>query len=269
MPFVSGGDGARIHWEEQGEGPLVVLAGHVFGHPSIFEPLTADLVADHRVVIFHARGTGQSSRQGPHDLDTGAEDLAAVIEAAGGPAVLLGLADAANRAVRVAARRPELVVAVVGVASAPISRRELAGAEAMLGSETVVNAFQEQLETDYRGALRSLMTMANPQMSEDEVRERVQRQVAYCPRETAVPRVRAWALDDAADEGRDVGDRLWLLSSENMAGPWFPPLPELRALMSRLLPEARQIDIEDGIISRPDLTAGVVRKITARIPAAR
>jgi hypothetical protein len=38
--------------------------------------------------------------------------------------------------------------------------------------------------------------------------------------------------------------------------------------MRRLLPEARRADIEEGIISRPDLTAGVIRSVLAETRSA-
>ena len=68
----------------------------------------------------------------------------------------------------------------------------------MASSDTVVDAFLSMCETDYRGALRSLVTAGNPQMSEEEIRERVRLQAEYQPQETAVARLRAWVDDDAA-----------------------------------------------------------------------
>jgi pimeloyl-ACP methyl ester carboxylesterase len=113
VPTVLVPDGIRLAWEQHGEGPLVVLANQFFGQRDTFAGLLADLERDHRVVTYHLRGTGESTREGPYDLDTDAGDLAAVIEAAGPPAVVVAFADGCNRAVRVAARRPELVTAVV------------------------------------------------------------------------------------------------------------------------------------------------------------
>ena len=46
----------------------------------------------------------------------------------------------------------------------------------MASSDTVVDAFLGMCETDYRGALRSLVTAGNPQMTEEEIRERVRLQ---------------------------------------------------------------------------------------------
>jgi hypothetical protein len=138
----------------------------------------------------------------------------------------------------------------------------------MAASDTVVNAFLSMCETDYRGALRSLVTAGNPQMSEDEIRERVRMQADYQSQETTVARLRAWVDDDAVEDGRACGDRLWLLSAESIGGGWFPAGREAMELSRRLFPDAHVERIEDGIMSRPDATAAVVRRVTAPLRAA-
>jgi pimeloyl-ACP methyl ester carboxylesterase len=266
MPGITRPDGAEIYWESRGDGPTVVLAPHAWGIPELFEPLIRDLERDHRVIRYDGRGSGRSSRQGPHDMQTGADDLAAVAGDAGGPAVVVGLADAPNRAVPAAARHPDLMPAVVALGSAPIARSLLAGTDALLSSEAVVDAFLEMVATDYRGAMRPLMTDANPQYSEAEVRKRLDRLVAYTPQDVLAGRLRAWAQDDPAEIGRALGDRLWILTSADTAGPWFPSIEVLDRVLRELLPDAHRIAIEDGIVSRPDLTADVVRRITVDVP---
>ena len=267
MPRVERPDGAEIHWTERGSGPLLVLAPYTNFHPSVYDPVAAELVADHRVVRYDDRGTGESSRRGPHDMETGAADLASVIEAAGGPAVLIGVADAANRAARAFVRSPDLFHAIVIGGGLPAGRRALEGSDAMAGSDTVVGAFQSMFETDYRGALRSLITGVNPQMSEEEVRRRVQLQAEYQPHEVAVARLRAWVDDDALEPTRACGERLWLLYADSMGGGWFPAGREAVELARRLFPDAHVVEVEDGIVSRPDLVAEVVRRITAPVRA--
>jgi pimeloyl-ACP methyl ester carboxylesterase len=261
-------NGIEIHWVEQGDGPLVVLVPYSIFHPSVYDPIAAELARDHRVVRYDDRGTGGSTRTGPHDMDTGAADLAAVIEASGSRAVIVGLGDATNRAVRVCAERPELVEAMVIPGGMPAGRERLEGSEAMAASDTVVGAFLSMCETDYRGALRSLVTAGNPQMSEDEIRERVRLQAEYLPQETALARLRAWVEDDALQAARTCGDRLWLLCSESGGAGWFPSGREAVKLSRELFPDAHVDEIEDGIISRPDLTAAVIRRVTAPVRAA-
>jgi pimeloyl-ACP methyl ester carboxylesterase len=265
MPRTTRPDGAEIYWEAHGDGPAVVLAPHAWGIPELFEPLIRDLERDHRVIRYDARGSGRSSHQGPHDLQTGADDLVAVIADVGGPAVVVGLADAPNGAVRATVEHPELVTAVVALGTVPIARSLLAGTEALVASPTVVDAFLEMISTDYRGGMRPLMTAANPQLSEAEVRERIDRLVAYTPQDVAAARLRAWADDDAGETSRALGDRLWILTSPDTAGPWFPPIEVMDRVLRELIPDAHRLTIEDGIVSRPDITAGVVRGITANV----
>jgi pimeloyl-ACP methyl ester carboxylesterase len=271
VPILERPDDVEIHWRQRGEGPLVVLASYWSMHPSNFEPLIGELEGDYRVVTFDDRGTGSSTRAGPYDLDTSAADLEAVIEAAGPDAIVIATADGSNRAARVAARRADLVRAVVTVGGAPVARPAIREFDAMVGSETVVDAFIEMAATDYRSALRAMLAGTNQQLDGDGLRERVAIQVAYAPAEAAVPRVRAWAADDATAHARAAGDRLWFLRASGLGGGWFPDGEDYERMIRRELPEAHVEAVDDGFISRPDQVAAVVRRITAaaRAPAER
>ena len=264
MPRVRASDGIDLHWEERGSGPSVLLVAHWSLHPVLWEPLTVELERDHRVIRYDDRGTGLSDRDGPYDLETAAADLETVAEAVGGePFVALGIMDGVNKAVRVAARRPELIRHVVGSGGSPLGRHAFSDADSMIASSTVVGAFMQQLSTDYRGAIRALVEAANPQMSQDDVRARVNGQVEHVPVEPAVARVQEWADDRGGEEpARELADRLTiLLSTETIAG-WWPGPETLGPLMREHFPEATVEVLADGIISRPDLTAGVIRART-------
>jgi pimeloyl-ACP methyl ester carboxylesterase len=261
VPKLPREDGIELHWEERGEGPLVILAPYWSGHPSSFENLIGELERDRRVLHYDARGTGQSTRAGPHDIETAAGDLAAVVEARGGDAIVVAFADACGRAVRVAAANPELVRAVVAPGTAPLPLSVLQDSDVLLSSKTVIDAFIEMMATDYRGALRSLLTQTNPQMEELEVRERVARQAQYCPEETALGRVQAWIRDDSAEDARAIGDRMVVVFSDEMGGAWLPQSDEIARVINEHLPKARLAPVADGIISRPDLTAAIIRDL--------
>ena len=101
MPLLTREDGIEIFWEERGSdsGPSVILAPYCISHPSVFDPLEAELATNHRIVRYDDRGSGASTHRGPYDMETGAADLEAVLEAAGGAAVVVALADCVNRAV--------------------------------------------------------------------------------------------------------------------------------------------------------------------------
>jgi pimeloyl-ACP methyl ester carboxylesterase len=256
-------DGAEIHWEARGEGPLVVLAGQAIGYPEIFQNLLDELASDHRVVTYHLRGQGESSPDGPYDPITDADDLVAVIEeAAGGPAVIIGMADGAHRAVRASARAPELVAGVVTPNGNPLGRDAvLRDSEGLAGSEAVVEAIMEMFSNDYRGALRRIITDANPQATEEEIRDRVAFTSQFSTQGPALERLQAWIADSTEEESKALGDRLWIL--QHPGNPWFTldVLPKTR----ELLPEAHVEAVDDGPISRPDIAAGAVRQMTARI----
>jgi pimeloyl-ACP methyl ester carboxylesterase len=252
-------DGVELAWSVRGAGPTVVLAGQFFGEPNIFVDLIENLAADHRVVTYSLRGTGESSRQGPYDIQTDSEDLEALLEAVGPPALLVAFADGCSRAVRVAARRPDLVTAVVSPAGNPVGLSAVEGTDALAASESVLRALVEMMGTDYRGALRSMFSTGNPDWDDDRLRQRVAATVEFLPQEAAVPRMKSWIADDARAEALALGDRLWLL--EDGSNPWFPA--EVARKTRGILPEAHILDVEDGAISRPDITAGVVRRLTA------
>jgi pimeloyl-ACP methyl ester carboxylesterase len=252
-------DGVSLAWEERGDGPLVVLVNQFFGRAEVFTGLIEDLARDHRVVTYDLRGTGESTRQGPYDFETDAADLAALLEAVGPPALVIAFADGCNRAVRVAARHPELVTTVVSPAGNPVGRQATEGTEALAGSDSVLAALLEMMGTDYRGALRTMFATSNPDWDEERVRQRVVATVEACPQEAALPRMRDWIADNVAEEARALGDRLWML--EDGTNPWFP-IEVARRTIS-ILPEAHILEVEDGAITRPDIAAGVVRGLTA------
>ena len=267
MATVDRPDGVSLHVDERGEGPLVALAPYWSGNPGVYEELLAELARDHRVLTYDARGMGRSTREGPYDMATDCADMEAVLEEAGGPAVVLGVGDGCNRAVHVAAARPDLVAAVVAFGTGPLARMHFAGRDGMIASDAVVDAFLKMCDRDYRGALRTLLTATNEQMDEDELRERVASQLEYAPQEAAVPRVREWAEDDPTEAARAIGDRLWILSSPDVAGPWLPPLEERRRVVQEVTPQAR---VEEhgpgqGPLSRPALVANRIRQVTATV----
>jgi pimeloyl-ACP methyl ester carboxylesterase len=268
MPRIERPDGIDIHWEAQGEGPPIVLVSYWNVVPAVTQPITAELTRDHRVIRYDDRGAGESTRRGPYDLDTAAADLQAVIEdASDQPAVLLGTADGPHRAVRAAAQRPDLVESVVCVGGPPIARAFFGDSEAMAASEVVVSALLDMAATDYRAALRSVTTAANPQMSEDELRARVDVQSAYAAPEASLSRLRAWTQADSTAQSRAIGDRLWVLHALGLGGGWFPTGRELESIVARTLPEANLEQVDDGMMSRPDQTAAVVRRITTKVQA--
>jgi len=118
--FVSVGD-RRITWAEAGDGtPVVVLPAWLSDLDVIAEGrsprswLFERLSKQCRLVLYDRAGTGLS-RESAADgsLDYAVQELAAVVDAAGPPVVLLAISQAGPVALRFAAERPESVSGLV------------------------------------------------------------------------------------------------------------------------------------------------------------
>jgi pimeloyl-ACP methyl ester carboxylesterase len=259
MPRLQRPGGVELHWEARGSGPPVVIVLHWAGHPRLVEPLAEQLVRNHRVVLYHPRGTGESTRRGPYDLDADADDLVAVAEAAGSGAVVVGNADAANRAIHAAGRPGDAIAAVLVHNSFVRGVPQLDAPGGMAESPSVLQALLQMLETGYRAAVHTLMSSTNPDFGEEEVQRRVEEVMTFSDHEAAVGRLRSWIGDPAALEiAAGLGERLWWLVTPT--NPWFPQ--DLAPRLGELLPRAHVELLEEGPFNRPDLTAAVVRRAT-------
>jgi len=260
VPKLELPDGIELHWETRGDGPLVVLTATCVSLPESFYGLRDDLVRDHRVVFYDPRGTGQSTRTGPYDIRTDAEDQAALLRELGEPAVLVAFGDALHRAVEASAIEPELVTAVLSPGAAALgSGRGYSGVdEGLASSPAVVGALLKMFETDYRSGLHAAVQGGNEQFSLEQVQQRVDRVIEYSPHEATLGRLRGWISHNSVEPARALGDRLWVLLYDS--NPWFPA--ELEPTLRRDVPEAHMVHVENGAVSRPDLTAEVIRQIT-------
>jgi pimeloyl-ACP methyl ester carboxylesterase len=258
MARLSRPDGVEIAWEPKGEGPTVVITTAIFATRDVPERLIDDLSRDHAVASYDPRGTGDSTRRGPYDTETDVGDLEALVEVTGAPAVLIGIGNFCECSVLLASRRPELVTAVIVPFGNPGGIGSAKGTEALVASSSVIEAFSKMLATDYRGALHQALALGNPNMSEEEVSERVERFIEYCSQDVAESRLEAWLDVRAVEAAQELGGRLWVL--QHRGNPWFPE--ELLGPMRELFPEAHIEEVADGHISRPDITAAVVRRVT-------
>jgi pimeloyl-ACP methyl ester carboxylesterase len=105
MSYVTSRDGTTIAYDRFGSGPTLILVdgalcSRAFG-PS---PKLAPLLAQHFTVFaYDRRGRGQSSDTAPYSPSREVEDIAALIEAAGAPACLVGLSSGGALALEAAA----------------------------------------------------------------------------------------------------------------------------------------------------------------------
>ncbi len=90
MPQVTSKDGTAIAYDRIGQGPAVVIVGCVLGDRSQQAPL-AQLLASHFTVYnFDRRGRGESGDTPPYAVEREVEDIAAILDAAGGSAFVYG-----------------------------------------------------------------------------------------------------------------------------------------------------------------------------------
>jgi pimeloyl-ACP methyl ester carboxylesterase len=260
VPTIERPDDVQIHWEEQGHGPAVLIVHQLlWSYPKIYVDLIGDLARDHRVVSYDPRGCGASSWRGPYDTETDVGDLLAVAEVAGGQAVALAVGYGYNLAVRVAARRPDLISALVTVqpaAAALLPRRELRESGVIAASDSVMDMLMQMLNTEPRAALRTVLAATNPDLDEDELKQRLDRVVAYISPEAGRDRAEAWIADDPSEHAEALGARLSIIHSA--AEPLFEGT--LTARVAELYPEARIEQIAGGPISSPALIAERIRK---------
>ncbi|SCL39823.1 Lysophospholipase, alpha-beta hydrolase superfamily [Micromonospora pallida] len=101
---VRSADGTTIAYEPAGEGPPIILVGGAFNDRTTARPLAAALAPHFTAYAYDRRGRGDSGDTLPYAVDREVDDLAALIEAAGGTAYVYGLSSGAILAARAAAR---------------------------------------------------------------------------------------------------------------------------------------------------------------------
>jgi pimeloyl-ACP methyl ester carboxylesterase len=110
MPTVTSADGTTIDYETTGTGPALILIDGALCHRD-FGPARslARHLADHYTVhLYDRRGRGTSGDTPPWHEDREIEDIAAVLDAAGGHAYAFGASSGAVLAADAAARLPGL-----------------------------------------------------------------------------------------------------------------------------------------------------------------
>jgi pimeloyl-ACP methyl ester carboxylesterase len=105
MHTVTSSDGTRIAYDSYGEGPAVILVGGALGYRKFakFEQIAAALSEHCTVINYDRRGRGDSGEAGPVSVQREVDDIAALIDAAGGRASLWGWSSGGAVALRAAA----------------------------------------------------------------------------------------------------------------------------------------------------------------------
>lgn len=106
MKTVISQDGTRIAYDEAGEGPALILVGGALSQRAFHgaEEMVALLAPHFRVINYDRRGRGDSGDTPPYAVRREVEDIAALIDAAGGEAFLYGMSSGAVLALEAASR---------------------------------------------------------------------------------------------------------------------------------------------------------------------
>jgi len=86
---VTSADGTSIAYEQQGEGPPLLLL-HGGSSPQFWKPIVPLFADDYTVIIPHRRGVGASGDSEEYSLERGVEDVCAVVDAVDGNPALFG-----------------------------------------------------------------------------------------------------------------------------------------------------------------------------------
>jgi pimeloyl-ACP methyl ester carboxylesterase len=176
IPDVVSRDGTALHVEEWGSGPTIVLSHGYCLNLTFWHYQIADLSRDFRVVAYDQRGHGRSGRPGPDgswSLDALAEDLDAVIAAAGGgPVVVVGHSMGGMTALQYARDFPE----AIGNTIAGLVLVDTTAADVMDG---IIPAVGRYLEATIQGLQEAAMRAIAGNVSRiDRLRGRVSN-IAY------------------------------------------------------------------------------------------
>ncbi|AXE22206.1 alpha/beta hydrolase [Streptomyces globosus] len=104
MDKVFSADATAIAFEQRGSGPALVLVGGAFMTRHESAELAALLAERFTVITYDRRGRGDSGDSPAYDVQREVEDLDALIEHAGGEAMLFGMSSGAVLALEAAAR---------------------------------------------------------------------------------------------------------------------------------------------------------------------
>ncbi len=116
MPYIHTNTGARLYYEQQGNGTETIVFSHgLLLNNSMFANQIDALKKHYRTIAYDHRGQGNSQIQSPdnsvYDMDTLCEDAASLIEqlAPKQPVHFVGLSMGGFVGMRLAARKPQLL----------------------------------------------------------------------------------------------------------------------------------------------------------------
>ena len=102
METVRSRDGTTIAFDRSGRGPSLVIVGGALSDRGAVPDLAARLAGQLTVIAVDRRGRGDSTDTQPYAVEREIEDLAALVDAAGGSAFVLGHSSGAALSLRAA-----------------------------------------------------------------------------------------------------------------------------------------------------------------------
>jgi pimeloyl-ACP methyl ester carboxylesterase len=134
MPeFAKSGDGTSIAYDVAGSGPALVITGGAFNTRHSPGELVGLLAPHFTVYTWDRRGRGDSGNTLPYSVERETDDLAAVIEAAGGSALAYGHSSGAILTLEAAMRGAAMTkVAVYEAPYVPDNEAAMAGVQPAL-----------------------------------------------------------------------------------------------------------------------------------------
>jgi 3-oxoadipate enol-lactonase len=104
----------HLHWNQEGQGPVVVLSHALGCDTSMWDGVAAALEERYTVLRYDHRGHGKSEAMpGPYTMDLLADDAAGLIKAhSNGPVHFVGLSMGGMTAQALAARHPQLLKSI-------------------------------------------------------------------------------------------------------------------------------------------------------------
>jgi pimeloyl-ACP methyl ester carboxylesterase len=122
--IVTSKDGTRIAFEKTGKGPAVILVGGALSDRNGGKGLAALLAGHFTVYCVDRRGRGESGDAKTYAVDREIEDVAALIDDAGGSAYLYGVSSGAALSLQTAARLGKARVPKLALYEPPYSSDE-------------------------------------------------------------------------------------------------------------------------------------------------
>jgi len=121
MTRVASGDGTQIAFTKAGNGPALVIVSGALSHRALLgdTQLVPKLAEHFSVYTYDRRGRGESGDTKPYAVDREIEDLAAIIDHAGGSAYLYGVSSGAALSLQAAAKLGAAKVTKLAIYDAP------------------------------------------------------------------------------------------------------------------------------------------------------